>query len=303
MRKLLLILLLSITWSAPMLNAQMRAGTVDIFMGVDLNYRDIAFNNRVFDFLINLTPGVKWQLPHRWQISAGVLVPVFNQYGDHYKHVRVYNAAVSKQLALFGRWRMKVSGGVFGSERYGLDIKNMVIINDWLALTAELGVTGYLSMSSDWQMSSMKRISGLVGPEFYLHRWNTQLSLRGGRYTYGDYGVMAECMRHFRHVTLGAYASYNEVTHENVGFKIVVMIPPYKRGNRTVNFRPASNFRFTYSSRTDNYANRTYITDPEENEREGWFDADMLPWGPNTMEPDFTYRDDKDSRKREEVTK
>lgn len=44
-----------------------RPWTLDLFMGLDFNYRDIWLNdNRVFDLLINLTPGVKWRLPYRW---------------------------------------------------------------------------------------------------------------------------------------------------------------------------------------------------------------------------------------------
>lgn len=68
----------------------------------------------------------------------------------------------------------------------------------------------------------------------------------------------------------------------------MMMIPPYKRKRRTVNIRPASNFRLTYSIDGDAYANKMYTTDPEENEREGWFDRKALHWGSNTMEPDFT---------------
>ena len=35
------------------------------------------------------------------------------------------------------------------------------------------------------------------------------------------------------------------------------------------------------------YTNRMYRTDPEENERDGWFSRDFLQWGSHTMEPDF----------------
>jgi len=30
-----------------------------------------------------------------------------------------------------------------------------------------------------------------------------------------------------------------------------------------------------------------YTTDPEENEREGWFNRERLDWGANRMAPDF----------------
>lgn len=88
-------------------------------MGADFNYRDIYFNNRVYDVLLNLTPGIKWNMGHRWEVAAQVFVPVVNQYGDRYKKVRLNMAVLSKQLVVGQHWKMKLSGGLFGSERYG----------------------------------------------------------------------------------------------------------------------------------------------------------------------------------------
>ncbi len=268
---------------------QPRAGEVDIFMGAQLSYRDIFFNNRVYDVLVNLTPGARWRLGHRWEIAAQALVPVINQYGDRYKKVRLNVATVSKQFGFFNRWRMKVSGGWFGYERYGIDVKNMVVVNDWLAMTAQVGLTGYSSMAAGWEASEMRRVTALAGPEVYLHKWNTQFSVRGGRFVYEDYGVVAEAMRHFKHVTVSCYVSYSDVWKENAGFKVIAMLPPYNRKHRKVNFRPASNFRLTYSIEADSYANYMYITDPEQNEREGWFDHDLIPWGPDSSFSDYKY--------------
>lgn len=265
------------------------AGELDFFLGAQFNFRDINYNNRVFDVLVNLTPGVKWRFGDRWEVAAQALVPVVNQYGERYSHVRLNVASVSKQFGFFGRWRMKVSAGWFAYERYGLDIKNMVVINDWLAMTAQLGLTGYCSMAYGLEGSAPERITAIAGPEFYLHKWNTQFSLRGGRFVYEDYGVVAEAMRHFKHVSVSVYASYSNIGRENAGFRIVAMLPPYTRKKRKVNFRPASNFRLTYSMEADSYANYNYMTDPEENEREGWFDHDLIPWGPDSAFSDFKY--------------
>ena len=182
-------------------------------------------------------------------------------------------------------------------ERYGLDVKNLFILNRWLAMTAQVGLTGYCSMASGWEASTMERLTAQVGPEIYLYRWNTQISVRGGRYVYGDYGVTGEGFRHFKHVSVGVYASYSNKGKEDAGFKVIVMIPPYKRSARKINIRPASNFRLTYSVEANGYANRTYFTDPEQNERTGWFDRDLLPWGTDTMLPDFTIKERKETRK------
>lgn len=70
LRYVFLAVLLSVCASVGRAQEASRAGQVDIFMGLDFNCRDIYFNNRVFDVLINLTPGVRWNMGHRWEIAA-----------------------------------------------------------------------------------------------------------------------------------------------------------------------------------------------------------------------------------------
>lgn len=100
-----------------------------------------------------------------------------------------------------------------------------------------------------------------------------------------------EAMRHFKHCTVGLYAQYSDQGKENGGFKVIMMIPPYKRKARKVMVRPASNFRLTYDIQGQPYAVKMYTTDPEENEREGHYDRNRLQWGANRMEPDFTNKE------------
>lgn len=269
-----------------------KTGQVDIFMGVDFNYRDIVFS-KPYELLINLTPGVKWNLGKQWQMAAQVLVPVYNDYGDYYKRVRLNMAVVSKEMYFGEKLFLKASGGLFSYERYGLDAKAFYTVNPWLALEAQAGWTGFCSMAAGWRASTPRRWTALAGADVYLDRWNTQLRVRGGRFVYEDYGVMAEGMRHFRHCSVGIYAQYSNEGGRNGGFKVVMMIPPYIRKQRKVNIRPASNFRLTNNILGNPYANKMYNTDPEENEREGWFDRERLKWGSNTMEPDFKVKEEK----------
>lgn len=263
-----------------------RSGEVDVFMGVDLNYRDI-FLSKPYELLVNLTPGVKWNMGRQWQVAAQVLLPVYNDYGGYYKRVRLNMAVLSKEWYIGEKLFLKGSGGLFSQERYGLDAKAFYTVNRWLALEAQAGWTGFCSMATGWRASTPARWTALAGADVYLNRWNTQLRVRGGRFVYEDYGIVAEGMRHFTHCSVGLYAQYSNEGGRNGGFKVVMMIPPYKRRHRKVNFRPTSNFRLTYNIQADMYANKMYNTDPEENEREGWFDRDRLQWGSNTMEPDF----------------
>lgn len=274
------------------LNAQTAstsAGDVEIFMGAELHYRDL-FWNKIYEVLVNLTPGVKWNLGHRWQLAGQVIVPVYNDYGDRYKKVRLNMAALSKEWDWNGRQFFKLSGGLFSRERYGLDAKWMYPVNSWLALDAQIGLTGFCSMAVDWECSKMARVTGWGGVRLYLEKVNTEMRLKGGRFVYEDYGVYAEAMRHFKHCTVGVYAQYSDQWKENGGFKVVMMIPPYKRKARKISVRPASNFRLTYDIQGQGYAVKGYNTDPEENEREGSFDRNRLKWGANKMAPDFSIK-------------
>ena len=258
----------------------------DFFMGADFNYRNIHYNNRLYDLLINLTPGMKWNMGNHWQMAVQGVVPVVNDYGERYKKVRLSMGVLSKELYL-GNQFIKVSAGLFSHERYGIDFKWLYPVRQWIALEGQAGYTGFCSMAKDWECSKIDRITGTLGARFYIDRYNTELRVRGGRYMYEDYGIEGECMRHFRHCSVGVYAQYSDKGKENGGFKVVMMLPPYKRKRHKVNVRPASNFRLTYNIQADPYSMGMYNTDPEENEREGWFDRDYFKWGCNNMEPDF----------------
>lgn len=271
-------------------NASVGTGDVEIFMGAELHYRDL-FWNKIYEVLVNLTPGVRWNMGHRWQMAGQVIVPVYNDYGDRYKKVRLNMVTLSKEWDWNGRQFFKVSGGLFSRERYGLDAKWMYPVNTWLALDAQVGLTGFCSMAADWECSKMTRVTGWGGVRLYLEKVNTEMRLKGGRFVYEDYGVYAEAMRHFRHCTVGVYAQYSDQWKENGGFKVVMMIPPYKRKTRKVSVRPASNFRLTYDIQGQGYAVKGYNTDPEENEREGSFDRNRLLWGANKMAPDFSIKE------------
>ena len=228
---------------------------VDVFMGAELHYRDI-FHNKIYEVLVNLTPGVKWYMGNRWQLAGQVIVPVYNDYGDRYKKVRLNMAVLSKEWDWHRKLFLKVSGGLFAMERYGLDVKWMYAATDWLALDAQAGWTGFCSMAAGWECSPMERLTALAGVRAYLSGVNTEFRVRGGRFLYEDCGVQGEAMRHFRHCTVGVFAQYTDKGKENFGFKVVMMIPPYKRSNRRVRFRPASNFRLTYNQEADAYAGK-----------------------------------------------
>ena len=280
---LLVVMLASL--SPAHVRAQSSAPGLDIFSGLDFNFRDINYS-RQYDLLIHLTPGFKWNMGNHWQLAGQVYIPIVNTYGSTYKYVYLNILDVSKQLRL-GPVYLKASAGLFSLQRYGVDLKAFLPITPWLAIEGQVGWVGVLTMSPSWYISPLNRFAWNAGGDIYLSRWNAQLRAVAGRYVYQDFGCEVEAMRHFNHTSASLYGRWSSDWGFDGGFRFVAMLPPYRRKHRAVNFRPASNFRISYSIMYHQYSNRMYNTDPEENERDGWFSRDLLQWGSHTMQPDF----------------
>lgn len=293
-RPLLAVFLALSLWAGQpkMLTAQSTSPSLDLFSGVDFNFRDINFNTQ-YEFLIRLSPGFKWDMGHHWQLAGQVMIPIVNQYGDGTRYVQLNMLNVSKELQL-GQLYLKGTAGLFSEvltqNRYGLDLKAFWPLCDWFAFEGQAGWVGIVIMNPDWFISSMDRYAWTAGADVYLSKWNTQLRFSGGKYLYQDYGYEIEAMRHFNHTTVSVYGLWNNVNYFDAGFRVVIALPPYHRKHRTVNFRPASNWRMSYTTMYHIFTNRMYCTDPEENERDGWFSRDLLQWGSHTMQPDFIYK-------------
>lgn len=268
-------------------------GQVELFAGVDVRYSDITLNNRIFDFLINVSPSVKW---HPWKgavVTGQVFVPIVNHYGSDHDYIHFNIADVSQEWKL-NDWSLKASAGLFSNNRFGLDGKFEWRATDWLAFEGEAGLTGYYYMTDKWEFSEMQRVTGQLMVKLYLKQWNTEFRLSGGRYNYEDYGVRAEGFVHFSNfLTAGVFvqagnkygSSDGSMKRYGGGAKLVFMLPWQGRKDKKLRVRPASNFRITYENNADQFGMQTYHTDPEENEREGNFETS--DWGfPSDTDPE-----------------
>ena len=274
--------------------AQQKNMSFDIFSGLVFNFRDISYA-RQYDLYISLTPGFKWHFGDHWQVAGKMYVDILDQYNDPY-YTQYYKRRgtilhfgmldVSKEFKL-GELYCKASAGFFSESRYGVDLKLFLPVAKWFAFEAQGGCTGLFSTAGGWGLSPMQRFAGTIGGDIYLSRTNTQLRGVIGSYVYRDWGAEVEAIRHFRHSSVSLYANWNNKEAFDGGFRVVVMLPPYHRKQRMVNFRPASNFYLPYTIMAHEWTNRMYNTDPEENMRDGWFRRDLLDWGSHTMEPDF----------------
>lgn len=270
---------------------------LELFCGATLGYADTNWL-RLYDVQINATPGLRWHLGHDWSVAAQGLIPIVSD-GYTYRNIsnkywRFNMATVSRQLHFNSTNKhLRLTAGLFGNERYGIDARWAWPVNSWLLLNAQVGLTASWIMGADFKGSydvdfyGDYKVTGLVGADAYLPPYNIEFRLSGGRYVGGDYGLQLDIMRHFNHITLLAFAQLrmgelevnpfdNKQYRTNGGFSIVWMLPPYKKSCRQLVVRPASNFTLSHSSRAGGQSMQTYRIDPEENRRERLIDVD---WG------------------------
>lgn len=264
---------------------------VDFFCGADLNYKDVNLL-RLYDVLFYLTPGVKWHIGHEWQLAGQVGLPIVNEgYDKKYDYVSLKNLSLSKQFHFSDKQHVKASGGLFSRHRYGIDVKWLYLVNDWLAIDAQCGFIGKYAAERIWGFDDMNTLTFTVGAKAYLQQWNTEFGISGGRYIEKDFGIQGEVLRHFTHCTVSLFGQVHEKpsyvingTRLAGGFRVVILLPDKHVGKGKVRLRPASNFRLTADMNTERTLQKMYYTDPEENEREGWFSCDEVKWGVNLMD-------------------
>ena len=258
---------------------------IDFFSGLDFGFKDMDFETQ-YKFLIRLTPGFKWNMGNHWQLAGQARIPIVNQYGSQYKYVELNVFDISKEFRVWNLY-LKASAGVFSVNRYGLDLKAFLPVCNWFAFEGQAGWVGLMTINPNWCIIAPDRFVWTIGGDVYFSPSNTQLRGVIGHYVYDDFGVEAEAMRHFNHTTVSVFGRWSNKFGYDAGFKVVIALPPYHRTHRAVNFRPASNFRLSYLAMYHQFSNIMYRTDPEENERDGWFSRDFLQWGSHTMNPDF----------------
>ena len=258
---------------------QEKTGQIDLFCGAELNYGDTNVM-RLYDVLINLTPGVKWNMGSGWMMAGQLsYAAVNNGYNKKYNYLRLGILALSKELSFKDDNHLKFTAGLFSRERYGVDVRWMKPINSWLMLQARAGLVSTWWLSTKEQEFDTRKwtTTAVVGANVWIDKWATEFRLSGGRYINEDYGMEGEVYCHFKHCSIGAFVQWHETYYQYLvkntynysgGFRVVMMIPPYKKSEKKVTVRPASNFRLTYNAQSDGYSMKKYHTDPEENERE-----------------------------------
>lgn len=240
-------------------------------------YPEIYFRNiklyKMYDWVVNISPALKFSAWRGMKFTGQVIFPVINQYGESYKQVRPGFVTLSQQLRFRHQWFAKATAGIFNRDRWGADLRIFhPLSNERFALRMQAGLTGTSSFWNwKWYYSNPKRLTWNMGGQYYNPRYNVQCMINGGRYLAGDYGARVDVMRHFRYSTIGFYGVKTNKSVWNGGFYFTVALPPYKQKRNRVRITTADYFNFEYSAEANFYYGQMYKTSPQENSSEGNF--------------------------------
>ncbi len=245
--------------------------TRKVSSGVSLTlYPQIALRNihvdQFYEEQYNLAPMLQYSAWRGMQLSAQLIVPLYNEWGYQDDFVRPGFVTFSQQIWLAALNELRFTAGNFNNNSYGLDLrwKKHFRQSRW-KLGANAGLTGSSYFYDNyWKHSALSRFTASVSTGYYIPKYDLQADVQLGRFLAGDHGVRTDIYRYFGEVTIGVYAGYTEKPYG--GFHFAIPVDPFKR-------RHASRFRVVLPATYDNEYNassevvygRYYEIRPDEN--------------------------------------
>lgn len=242
-------------------------------------YPQLYFKNTNFDKLyhiqLNIAPALETSLWKGNKITAQVILPVKNDFGNEGDNIRPGFISLSQDFILLKNWFGNFSAGNFNNNRYGfnLQLKHPLGNSNW-SIFFQGGYTGYSEFENSanklWQTAGIDTWTGSLMLEYFFPKYNLQFNLGINQYINQDKGIRAECIRHFGDKSIGFFLIYGDSPFSG-GFNFAVPISSKKRA-RTSPFRlrAAKYFDLEYNTSTDYEKNSYFETAPNKNQSETW---------------------------------
>ena len=261
------------------------AGKMDFVIYPQLGFRN-AWLDKIYGVNISVAPAVEMQLWRGAYFTGQVIFPIWNNQVGEMDYIRAGMLTVRQDFWLPKRFFASVAVGNFNQNRFGADVQvNWRTVDDRWLLGVRGGYTGAsVVRDGKWMVSRWERPTGAAWVRYYEPHYQLEMELTAERYIYGDYGVRADCVRHFGEVTVGFFAmvSGGEV---NGGFNFSVPLWKKQRKPRKfVSVRLPEYWGMELEAQTGNeYAERRlgrrYNTRPAQNRNEGWYQPEFVRKG------------------------
>jgi hypothetical protein len=244
---------------------------VDILVYPQLSFKNLIIT-QIYQALFTLNPAIEVSLWPGMKFTGQLILPVYNDgYGYLQDKVHPGFITLSQRFRLPFNIKGMATVGYFSADRYGADLQLFYPFKDErFSLEGRIGsvAIGYwngFNLHYDTEFST----TWSLGTNFYWPRYNTSFSLKGEQYLMGEKGVKFEMIRHFRYASVGFYAQKAKEANSNGGFRIQVLLPPYKYKRFKNKYIPRLNTSYNmgivYNAGNERYYYRQYRSATDEN--------------------------------------
>lgn len=191
-------------------------GKVDVSL-----YPIVTFQNNRLDKLceysLSLAPAFETTLWWGNRIYVQPVFPVVHnlERGDAGRYIHIGVANIRQDFVNNARWHATAALGFFLGDRVGLHAEIGYKLNRYFDVTAHVGYTGAAYVdNTGFTATNWSRVNAMVKMDCYEPYTNMQLSVSGGRFLYGDYGVRADLVRHFSDYSIGLFGILTGGEHD-----------------------------------------------------------------------------------------
>ena len=243
---------------------------VDVVIYPEISLKNLIIN-QIYQVLFNLSPTIEVSLWKGMKLAAQMVIPVYNDgYGDSAGKVHPGFIAARQSVRFpYNIWG-NLTVGTFNNSRYGadLELKHVCLWDERFSVEARVGMTAtYKWDGFECAYGTKNRFTWSIGGSFYWPRYNVQLTAKAEQYLLGEKGVRIDAIRHFKNASIGFYAMKAQMARANGGFRVQVLLPPYKYKRRGYipRVNVSKNMGIAYNAGNERFYYQTYKSMPGDN--------------------------------------
>lgn len=250
-----------------------------------LFYPKFRFKNsrldKIYLLQFNLNPTMHLKSWKGGEITAQLILPLFNEYSADESKIRPGFLTISQSLTLPAQIHLLATAGNFNMNRVGGDLKLFKEVIKSGGIYAQVGYTYWsLPHFDQWFISEEGKLNWRIGANYFIEKRSLLLNTSFAKNLEDDYSLRGELIRYFKNASVGFYLqtlNYDGYAI-NGGFFFTINLPPRGLGYRSkrVYVAPSKHFDLEYVARPYPARGLYYRTSPRENSNFNFFNNQLL---------------------------
>ncbi|MFA7228778.1 MAG: YjbH domain-containing protein [Melioribacteraceae bacterium] len=204
---------------------------------------------------VNIIPGVKTSWWKGMNFNYEFIIPLVNEFGNREDSIRPGLIVLNQVIRFKNDFFVSASAGYFTQNRYGLDLDvRKFISNGDISFNLNLGATSIASFSGMRRLYYYDafKLTGSIGCEYRIERYDLTLGLTAGKFLMGDESVRFDINREFGEIEIGFFAIRSRGGISNGGINLIIpLFPSHYWKPDFVRIKTDENFSWSYLVKTD----------------------------------------------------